>query len=225
MPLSSIKKQNVGDMVFQQLRSAIISGEWAPGSKLPSENELAATLSVSRVSVRSALQRLSSIGLIETRRGDGSYVSDLNASQPLNSMIPFIALKGSDLRSMNEFRRIVETESAALTAARATADLVEALRAANERMAAGSALAAAEADLEFHRLLISGTQNPILIKVFEILEDYYLQLFQTNISIMGTKGSVQHNALIGAISIGDSGRAREIMREHLETASRETEHL
>ena len=56
MPLQGIKKQNIGDMVFEQLRSAIASGEWQCGDKLPSESELCNTLGVSRVSVRSALQ-------------------------------------------------------------------------------------------------------------------------------------------------------------------------
>ena len=58
--------------MFDQLREQILSGGWKPGDKLPSENELAAQFGVSRVTVRNALQRLSGLGLLETRFGEGS---------------------------------------------------------------------------------------------------------------------------------------------------------
>ena len=71
MALSTIRKRNISNEVYGRFMNAIASGEWAPGSKIPSENELASTLGVSRVSVRSALHKLTSLGLVESRQGEG----------------------------------------------------------------------------------------------------------------------------------------------------------
>ena len=225
MPLQGIKKQNIGDMVFEQLRSAIASGEWQCGDKLPSESELCNTLGVSRVSVRSALQKLSGLGLVESRRGEGTFVCNSNGSQCMNSIIPIIALNGKDRKSMAEFRFIVETESAALAAMRATSEQIAQMRSATRKMAESSGHKAAEMDLAFHKLIAEATHNPIIIKVFEILNDYYLSLFVTNISVMGSKGSKQHQLLTDAIASHDSVLARDIMKTHLEASTRETENL
>ena len=225
MPLQGIKKQNIGDMVFEQLRSAIASGEWQCGDKLPSESELCNTLGVSRVSVRSALQRLSGLGLVESRRGEGTFVCTSGSSQYMNSIIPIIALNSKDRKSMAEFRFIVETESAALAALRATSEQIELMRDATRKMAQSDGQQAAEMDLAFHKLIAESTHNPIIIKVFEILSDYYLSLFVTNISVMGSKGSKQHQSLTDAIASHDSDLAREIMKSHLEASVRGVESL
>ncbi len=223
MPLESIKKQNVGDMVFEQLFSSISSGEWKAGDRIPSENELTKILNVSRVSVRSALQRLSSLGIIETRRGEGSFVCELSATQHLNSMIPVLALSVTDRRHMFEFRKMVEVESAALAALRATPEQIRRLEEANRLMAeAREEETAAKMDLEFHRLLAEATQNPIILRVFDILRDFYLQLFHTNISIMGVSGTKQHQKIIGAVQARDGAAARALMEEHLLSSIRET---
>ena len=73
MAIKKVVKSSVSQQVFDQLREQILSGSWKPGQKLPSENELAAQFGVSRVTVRNALQKLSGLGLLETRFGEGSF--------------------------------------------------------------------------------------------------------------------------------------------------------
>ena len=69
-----LKKQDIKEQVFQQLLSKIQSGEWKPGEKLPSENELTKAMGVSRITVREAIQKLVAINLVETYQGKGSFV-------------------------------------------------------------------------------------------------------------------------------------------------------
>ncbi|EHY6474387.1 FadR family transcriptional regulator, partial [Salmonella enterica subsp. enterica serovar Agona] len=57
MSIKSIQKQNVVNEIYDQISSKLLDGSWAPGSRLPSEAELTASFNVSRVSVRSAVQR------------------------------------------------------------------------------------------------------------------------------------------------------------------------
>ena len=92
MGIKPIKRVNVGEQVLLQLKKMLIDGEWAPGSKIPSENELAELFEVSRITVRQALQKLNALGLIETRLGDGSYVRNLDIGDSMNALIPFIYL-------------------------------------------------------------------------------------------------------------------------------------
>ena len=70
MGIQKIGRVNVSDAVMDEIKRLISSGEWPADSKIPSENELASMMGVSRVSIRSALQKLSSVGFIESRHGE-----------------------------------------------------------------------------------------------------------------------------------------------------------
>ena len=94
MSIKKVVKSSVSQQVFDQLREQILSGSWKPGDKLPSENELAAQFGVSRVTVRNALQRLSGLGLLETRFGEGSFIRGPGSGAALNQLVP-IALPGA----------------------------------------------------------------------------------------------------------------------------------
>ena len=81
MGIVPIKKVNVGQMVFDQMQELLIRGEWKPGDRLPSENELAEMFNVSRITIRQALQKLSVLGLVETRFGEGSVVKTFDVGE------------------------------------------------------------------------------------------------------------------------------------------------
>ena len=69
-----IHRKSVSDQVFEQMRELILASEWKIGDKLPAETDLANHFGVSRSSVRQALQKLSAIGMVKTRVGEGSFV-------------------------------------------------------------------------------------------------------------------------------------------------------
>ena len=124
--LKPIKKESVRGQVFWQLRNQILRRTWPPGSKLPSEHELSRTMGVSRVSIREGIQHLVSLGILETRHGEGTFVRELGSQVHLNALIPLLVLDDIDILQVLEYRRIVEKGAAALAAERATdQDLVE----------------------------------------------------------------------------------------------------
>ena len=98
MAIQKVVKSSVSQQVFDQLRQQILSGSWKPGDKLPSENELAAQFGVSRVTVRNALQKLSGLGLLETRFGEGSFIRGPEAGAALNQLVPMVYLGRETLR-------------------------------------------------------------------------------------------------------------------------------
>ncbi len=210
------KKPSVADAVFTALRQSIVSGERTPGEKLPSENQLCRLYGVSRVSVRTALARLASLGLVESRQGEGTFVCSLHGTQPLNSMVPYAALSRLDRVNVSEFRRIVEVESACLAASRADAQMVRRMYEATEMMEHAEILAEiARWDLEFHRLIAEATRNDIVIKVFDVLRETYLALLENNVMQLGAAGAACHRRITEAIELRSPQAARAAMLEHM----------
>ena len=67
MNLKAVKKVNIGDQVYNQMKDQIMSGVWVPGEKIPSENQLMEVFGVSRGTVRQAIQKLSAVGLLDRK--------------------------------------------------------------------------------------------------------------------------------------------------------------
>ena len=218
-------KRNVTDSeaIFTELKERIIAGEWKPGEKIPSENQLCQATGASRITVRSAIQRLSSLGLVESKRGRGTFICELSGEQHLNSVIPYFALTQPDRTSMFEFRRIIETEGAALAALRADPDQIAAMMEATRKMAAATTTEEiTKYDLEFHYLIMQGSRNSILVKVFEVLRETYFSLLHENVTLMGSTGAAYHQMIAIAIESHDADLARLLMQKHLSNTVRAT---
>lgn len=219
--LQNNSRQSVSDMVFERLKRSIITGEWKPGEKIPSENRLCKELDVSRVSIRAAINRLSAIGLLESRQGGGTYVCMYSGAEHINSIIPYIALERPDRINMFEFRKIIEVESAGLAAMRADVDNVNEMRQLAVRMRESSdPEQTALFDAEFHYMIAKATRNPIIVRVFEVLRDTYYALLKQNVDMMGSYGAHYHELICTAIESRDSALARRYMEEHLTTSMR-----
>lgn len=211
------------EAIFEALKERIIAGEWKPGEQIPSENKLCQMTGASRVTVRSAIQRLSSLGLVESRRGSGTFVCELSGEQHLNSVLPYFVLSQPDRISMFEFRRIIETEGAALAALRADSEQIAAMHEATRKMAAATTTEEiTQYDLEFHHLIMQGSRNSILVKVFEVLQDTYFALLHENVTRMGSTGAAYHQMITGAIESHDAELARLLMQKHLGNTIRAT---
>ena len=166
--LKPIKKESVRVQVFWQLRDQILRRTWPPGSKLPSEKELCQTMGVSRVSIREGIQHLVSLGILETRHGEGTFVRELESGQVhFNALIPLLVLDDINILEVLEYRRIVEKGAAALAAERATdQDLTEMEAVYGQMVQVRDDVAEfSRADLEFHLVLAKATRNPVIIKV------------------------------------------------------------
>lgn len=210
------KKSTISDIIFEELKQKITTGVWKSGEKLPSENKLCKMTGASRVTVRAAIQRLSSLGLVESIQGGGTYVCELSGEQHLNSVIPYFTLAQPDRMSMFEFRCIIEVEGAALAAQRADTEQIFAMQEATRRMSeAQDPEEIAKFDVEFHYLIMQGSRNPILVKVFEILQETYISLIKENVSKLGSTGAPYHQMIAVAIESRDAELARILMKKHL----------
>ncbi|MGX9135557.1 FadR/GntR family transcriptional regulator [Rummeliibacillus sp. JY-2-4R] len=94
--------------IVRELRGIIQEEKIPPGGKIPSERVLAERLKVGRSSIREALRSLELLGLIETRRGGGTFVADFHNHQLVEVLSTFILQEEKDLRNVHETRLILE---------------------------------------------------------------------------------------------------------------------
>ena len=220
MPIRPINRSMLSEQIFHQIKDSIVRGEWLPGDKLPSENELCQLFHVSRVPIREALRKLCAIGVLETRRGEGTYVSCLTAGSFMNSLLPVLILNKKNMMDILQYRSLVEGESAALAAQNATDDDLFKLRESVETITtiARPCLEFSQADLRFHRVVAEATQNSLLKGIAVVVQDILLGYYRKINEIMGVERAVYYHTLIyEAIRSRDADTARKWMNEHVRT--------
>lgn len=147
----------------------ITRGDLKPGDRLPRESDLAARIGLSRNSLREAVRALTLIRILETRQGDGTYVTSLEPDLLLES-VGFVADLHQDLAQILEVRRILEAAATTLAAQHISDAELGALA---ELVAAMDATAGVEAlvenDLAFHRTVAAASGNVVLASLLESL--------------------------------------------------------
>ncbi len=217
-PLARVKRTNVKEQVFLQLRDQIVSGTWPPGSKIPSENVLTGKLGVSRAPLREAMHMLASLGLLESHQGGGTFVKEFSGEILFNPLFPMIALDKTDILNVLEYRRIVEKGTAALAAEKAGAKEIGELETAYKKMtlAKGNLHAFARADLDFHLALAHATGNPIVIKVNDIIKSVLSASMDRIVRSLGVRdGLSYHRRILDAIKARNPGLAESLMEAHV----------
>ncbi|MFC9330998.1 FadR/GntR family transcriptional regulator [Kitasatospora sp. NPDC057015] len=206
------------DDAVHGIRQMIITGELAPGDRLPAEKELAARLGLSRNSLREAVRALTLMRVLHTRRGDGTYVTSLDPELLLGTMHIVVDLHhDSTVRHFLEVRRLLEPEATAKAALNLTGDHTAELRTLldqdelmlAERLPDRQQLA--ENGQAFHRLIARASGNPVLATIVETVSSKTLRAHAwcgvTEQSDLHLTLS-EHRAIYEALAAGDTYRAR-----------------
>nr|CTQ98601.1 Transcriptional regulator, GntR family [Kibdelosporangium sp. MJ126-NF4] len=151
------------------LREQIASGAWPVGMRIPPEHDLVKQLGVGRTTVREALGALVHLGLLEARKGDGTYV---RTSSEMHSVL----IRRANTARRNdvlELRAVLEEYASGLAAVRRTDDDLTRLRhLLDEADAASDAQetsVSAEIDARFHQAVVSAGGNSLLTEVYDVL--------------------------------------------------------
>ena len=151
-------------------RSIVAEGRFAPGEKLPNEVELSRELGVSRATLREAIQALAVQGVLEVRRGRGTFVSRRVEEIEDFGFGTLDGVRGK-LRDLFELRAIFEPRVAALACARAGEEEREEIlrlgRAVEERIRAGRDRT--QADRDFHAAIVRSTHNEFMMRLLPII--------------------------------------------------------
>lgn len=220
-------QQNMSDKIYQQISTLIQNGQIPEGYIFPNENVMCQKFSIGRSTIREAYKALELYGYV-TRTKKGTIVNsltDIMGSTPLKAIATTVSSE-----NFIEFRLMLEGQSAASAAERATTEELDKIQDIQNKLVAsrndGSAKQMAELDRNFHEAIARSTHNPLLINAMTAVAEIwntetkrnFFKAATTNPEIFD-KMITQHQAILDAIKSHDQSSAAERMREHITSVS------
>lgn len=221
--LKPIIPKRISDQVFDQLRELIFRGDYQPGEKIMTEQELAEALDVSRHTVHEAVNKLVTLRFLEQRPGQGTFVRSLDEAVkiPLDTVME---TQDASLIDLMEMRLGIECNAASLAALRANDADLEAIEKAIGQMEAdidrgGLGI---EGEFAFHTTIAASTKNPLQVYIVKNVSDFLHMSIRENLRHLRRDPAniqailKQHRAIFLAIRDGDAEAAYMTMKNHID---------
>jgi GntR family transcriptional repressor for pyruvate dehydrogenase complex len=220
-------REALPQQITRRLLDLIGQRELGPGARLPSERELAATMEVSRSSLREALRALSAMGVIEMRHGEGTFISSLQPELLMRHLGFVLSLTDSSFAELFAARLAVEPSIAAMAAQRIDDAQLAALDACVESAAAAldDVPAFARADLALHEAICAAAANPLLSQFMESITTLGIASRREtgHVAQMTERSAEEHREIVAALRARDPEAARRAMTRHLERVQRDVQ--
>lgn len=216
------KTSTLTETVYEAILAGVEDGGFPVGARLPSEWELCANYGASRPIVREVLARLRAQGIIESRKGSGSYV--LRRTAATAQMTEDVASM-AEIEACYDFRISLEGECAYFAALNRNDDDVSAMRSAFEAFCAalsGNRLGGISDDFQFHLAIAEATHNAFFVNAFQSIKsrvhmaiDISRQLTATPLERRRKTLINEHQSVLSAVIEGNPTKARREMRRHV----------
>lgn len=210
--LRPIRTQSLDSAVLDRLTEFIAAAGYEAGARLPAERELAERLQVGRSTIREALKRWEALGVVEMRKGSGTYLRASVDPDAIHLPLTIQRQRDSLLRTL-DIRRALEAEAAALVATKGSDAAIAEIEAKLERMEAvhrkyGSA---PQEDWEFHLSIYNATGNPLFGQIVATLYEAFHDFFSYPFGRQDFAGRSfhLHREMFEAIKARDPETARE----------------
>ncbi|GCE46027.1 DNA-binding FadR family transcriptional regulator [Thermosporothrix hazakensis] len=229
---SSPRNEALQQNIQEYIKRYIIEHHLTPGSPLPGETELAAELQVSRNAVREAIKVLQTVGIVETRHGQGTFVGNLSL-QALVTGLSFRVLFEAPqdlqtLRELLEVRQILECELVTrlpeVTTPAHLADLRVLVAGMEARATRGELFP--EEDRAFHEVLYRPLGNTLIVKLLQAFWDIFhvVRSELPGLSEHPLATVEAHRRILDALAAGDGSAAAAAMVEHFDGIHRRLAH-
>jgi len=219
MRFSPVKKEKISDVVTEKLKEAILSGNFKPGYKFPSERELGGQFQVSRIVIRESLRKLEAIGLLIIKRGSGMFVAASDSGAISDALINALKIQRVDIEEITEARLTMEPAVARLAAEKITHEYINVLKAnideAQDLVNKNSI--AKDKNIDFHGLIAEATQNRVVrlsmksvlnsVRKIHTPDKFQSERDQAAISF--------HKKIFKAIKEKNPQKTEELMRKHI----------
>ncbi len=217
--IEKINRRTVADQVFHIILKKISSGEWKIGEKIPSEIELAQDLGVSRTTLKMALQKLNTLGMLETRVGEGSFVREFSFNSLFSELLRCNLITDNS-SEINQFRVLLEYCVLRLAVLNPiTDDEIEMLEShLNDMRTAietGDEDAFHNAHFAFHYAICQLSKNNLFIQLYESFKDTFFDIYKANSrttwQVCGTQETMDHHQkLFNSIKTKDVQQMSEL---------------
>jgi DNA-binding FadR family transcriptional regulator len=223
--LQPMATRSVVERIVERITNAIINGELKPGDKIPTELELSESIGVGRNSVREAIKILVSLGVLQIRRAEGTFVCDSFNDHMLDPLVYGLIMEKDASRDIVELRRIFETGILELVIRRVTDGqlrLVERAFRHLEQVVNSPDVTAEQvldADIAFHRVLVRISDNSLIDRVSNMIERLTVPSRRRTIEQMlsldnGRRMIDLHAELVDVIRARDSVGISAAMENH-----------
>lgn len=215
-------KEDVTHLLILRFQQMLSDGVLSPGTKLPSERELATHFKVARSSLRQALKVLEIMGVITQKVGDGSYLNR-DASSVLAVPMEFLfLLDDTSVQELTEMRFMMEPALAAKAAERANADDLALLRQSITDLETSKRdrVKLVASDLLFHRAIFQASGNRLTGRLFHTIHRAMLNMMMVTSQLVDLEHTVAfHKPILAAIEARDAALASRLMTDHLNDAT------
>jgi GntR family transcriptional repressor for pyruvate dehydrogenase complex len=219
--LPEFRRQNLVHMVFDALKENILSAKLAEGERLPSIDALARQVNVSRTVIREALHKLSSLGMIRSHQGRGTFVCRPDPGAVMEPMLQLLKMEALPARDLLETRYHLERIIARLAARRARTDqvaslhdLIETMQRAIERQDLDLL---SKEDMKFHLALAEVSGNPLLSLILENIREMTFKFMYaiSHIESVRLQALASHRRIVEAVAKNDPALADQEMAQHI----------
>ncbi|MCW5716062.1 MAG: FadR family transcriptional regulator [Bauldia sp.] len=214
-------QRRLPDIIAERIVGLIRGTPLQAGDRLAPETELARQLGVGRTSVREALQKLQTLGIVEVVRGRGVFVSEPNVDDAQQAFARWSKERLFALEELLETRMSIEASAAALASGRATTEEIDQLESLNlDHLAAARSGKLAEivsTDQKFHEALIASGHNRLLARFYGMLVAELTDFRRKTLARPGVpeRSAAQHAAIVAAIRARNPRAARRAAIDHL----------
>jgi GntR family transcriptional regulator, transcriptional repressor for pyruvate dehydrogenase complex len=219
MEIAPIKSTRIYEEIVRQVKAMITEGKLKGGDRLPPERDLAEKFVVSRTSVREALRALESLGLVEIRPGEGTFVREASIEALVEPLALLMVSQREAIGELFEARRLLEPSLAALAATRATPDEIQEMeRILDEqgKEVANGRTGLAQ-DAQFHAAIGTAAHNRAITRIAHGIMDLLTQSREDSLNTPGrpNRSHEDHRRILAAIGRRDADGARAAMLEHI----------
>lgn len=218
------KRETAVVTVINTIKDLILKKEILPGDKLPSETELSEQLGFSRGSIREAMKILSAFGVIQIRRGDGTYVANQITDSMINPLIFSLILTEANTKELVELRELMEFEVARLIIKNAKDEDLECIHKAFIKMKDLTEKGNEDMDLlvqcelEFHKAMGLATRNQLVEKIYDFVLEFFAPYIRKTFENKekGWNALRLHQQIIEALMAKDLEKTLKAIKESIE---------
>jgi len=225
----SIKRQRVSDEIVHQVKALISQGTLKPGDRLPPERELIKEFSVSRPSLREALNSLVAQGFLEVKQGNRTFVKPITSEKLHDPLSLLLKADTHKIFDLIEVRKAMEAWGAFHAAQRVSEEDIKRLEEIIGEMKAAldEGKSWEKQDADFHLAIAQATHNTIqthmMFTIYDLLRGSVARVFRDQGK--AKKLFQQHYRIFSAIKNRSPEKARERILEHLNYVDSEVKAL
>ena len=219
------KRESTVEYVINTIKDLLITRKLKPGDMLPSETALAEYLNVSRGSIREAMKILSAFGVVEIRRGHGTYIAEPSNKSNIDPFLFNLILSRADAPEMAELRELLESQIVTLVIKKATDEDLAKLEQVHNNLkqlcfngAQNNAQDLVEHELKFHRTLGQATGNVLIEKIYNFVMEFFKPYVEKTYNYPeNCKNAVElHENIVMAIKQRDREKALDAIQKSIE---------